>query len=174
MDSYLHLIIGPMFSGKSTKLIQLINQHSHLNTLVINHSFDKRYGNNLITHDGLFTNCVFMDTLPDTVDSAEYIFINEGQFFKNLTSAVHSLLSQNKKIFICGLNGDFMQHKFGDLIDLIPIADNIEFLTAKCIHCNLPAPFSMRTIQNTSQELIGSNDIYVPVCRKHFVLINNN
>jgi len=50
----LHLIIGPMYAGKSTELIRMINRFKFLNykILCINHSINSRYGsNNIITHD---------------------------------------------------------------------------------------------------------------------------
>ena len=42
-NAYLEIIIGPMFSGKTSKLLQLYKQYSFCNVpvLVINHSFDK-------------------------------------------------------------------------------------------------------------------------------------
>ena len=53
--SYLELIIGPMFSGKSSRLIQIIRKYKVLNKsiLVIKPIIDNRYSHNshIITHD---------------------------------------------------------------------------------------------------------------------------
>jgi thymidine kinase len=54
--SYLHIIFGPMFSGKSTKLLNEINclKIYKKNILVINSIKDTRVCNNKIqTHNGL-------------------------------------------------------------------------------------------------------------------------
>ena len=44
-SGYLELFIGPMFSGKTSKLIELYKQYKFCNipVLVINHSIDNRY-----------------------------------------------------------------------------------------------------------------------------------
>ena len=50
MSGYLELIIGPMYAGKSTELIRIINRYKCLNKniIVINHSFNNRYGSLVI------------------------------------------------------------------------------------------------------------------------------
>ena len=70
----------------------------------------------------------------------------------------------HKKVYICGLDGDFKRNKFGELLDLLPYCDNIKKLTAKC-DCGKDALFSHRLAISTDQVLIGSTN-YVPLCRK--------
>jgi thymidine kinase len=72
----------------------------------------------------------------------------------------------NKKVYICGLDGDFKQQKFGELLDLIPHCDKVEKLTALCSICKngKKALFSHRISDETSQVVIGSIN-YVPLCR---------
>ena len=53
MNSQLHLIIGCMYSGKSTELLKIINYYKILEKklFIINHELDKRYGEGIISHD---------------------------------------------------------------------------------------------------------------------------
>ena len=47
--TYLEIFMGPMFSGKSSKLVEVITEHRNdptIKQLVINHASDIRYGNN--------------------------------------------------------------------------------------------------------------------------------
>ena len=62
--------------------------------------------------------------------------------------------------------------KFGDILDLIPIADNINFLKSICNKCNSikEAPFTMRITNNTEQISVGSNEEYLAVCRKCWMI----
>ena len=48
----LTVIIGPMFAGKTSYLINLYknNKKNNINTLVINHSYDIRYGDQGLTN----------------------------------------------------------------------------------------------------------------------------
>ena len=104
-----------------------------------------------------------MPTLP------QVILINEGQFFQDLEPVITNLLIQRKTIFIAGLDGDFQQKKFGQILDLIPLCDKVTKLTSLCSQCKdgTPGIFSMRLTEDKEQMLVGS-DIYIPVCRKCF------
>ena len=173
---YLELIIGPMFSGKTTRLIELYHTYKNQgkNVMVINYSADKRYHESMLsTHDRVMIPCIFTDKLAGltTVSNSEYnaadiILINEGQFFSDLYETVfHMVETSNKYVYISGLNADFRREKFGELLELIPICDNIVYLTARCHDCNGKALHSHRICSSVEQVLIGS-DIYVPLCRQ--------
>ena len=90
----LQVIIGPMFSGKTTELCRRVQRLRTItdNILVINHSSDKRYGAaaDTLSHDKTFK-CpsIPVEELSHLYDepqyiAAEHIFINEAQFFKDL------------------------------------------------------------------------------------------
>ena len=98
---------------------------------------------------------------------ADVILINEGQFFGDLVPMVMEMVeSHNKKVHICGLDGDFRRQRFGSLLDLIPYADKVEKLSAFCGMCRdgTPAIFSHRVSTEVNQIVIGS-DNYIPLCR---------
>ena len=77
------------------------------------------------------------------------------------------MLELNKKVYICGLDGDFERKKFGTLLDLIPLCDKVCKLTSLCSLCKdgTPGIFSMRLTKESEQIVVGS-DNYIPVCRK--------
>lgn len=165
--SELHIILGPMFSGKTTRLIELSKKYS--NPLVINHALDVRYhATDLSSHDGIHTPCIQAHQLQDiaklVISAADAIFVNEAQFFPDLLPVIKEWLSAYKKpIYVCGLDGDFRQQPFGDLLNIIPLCDTVVKLRAKCL-CGSPAIFSHRLTEEQHQTLIGS-DIYEPCCR---------
>lgn len=167
---YLELIVGPMFSGKTTSLVNIYNEMKDTeNILVVNYSLDTRYDSSkLSTHDKVMIPCEFMSELRsnfDTMKKADVILINEGQFFPDIKDVVIELVeTHHKKVYICGLDGDFKRNKFGELLDLLPYCDNIKKLTAKC-DCGKNALFSHRLAISTDQVLIGSTN-YVPLCRR--------
>jgi thymidine kinase len=59
----------------------------------------------------------------------------------------------------------------GEILDLIPYADKYTKLCALCKYCNdgTIAIFSKRIKNEASQVLIGGSDLYVSVCRNHFL-----
>lgn len=58
---------------------------------------------------------------------------------------------------------------FGSVLDIIPLADTVTKLTARCELCNKRAFFTFRKTSETETELIGGADMYMPVCRQHYV-----
>lgn len=55
------------------------------------------------------------------------------------------------------------------MLDIIPIADSVTKLTARCELCGKRAFFTLRKTEETKTELIAGADVYMPVCRKHYV-----
>lgn len=189
---YLEIIIGPMYSSKSTRLVEIYNQckFCNISVVVINHTIDNRYDDELLsTHDKVKIPCMKTERLLNLWDEpidlensikfiertkdkfkiriSEVILINEGQFFPDLEEFVRLLLNDGKKIYICGLDGDFERKKFGDILDLIPLCDKVTKLTSLCSLCKngTPGIFSMRLTHETCQTVVGSEN-YIPVCRK--------
>ena len=171
-NSYLELIIGPMFCGKTSKLIEIAKQcdFCDIDFMVINHNLDDRYHNSMMsTHDNVMIPCVKTDKLMNILHSlqeVDVILINEGQFFTDLYEVVQKLLLLCKKIYVAGLDGDFERNKFGNILDLIPICDKVCKLNSLCGICRdgTPGIFSMRISDENEQTVVGSTN-YIPVCR---------
>lgn len=190
-NGYLELIIGPMYSGKSSRLVEIFNKCKFCNipVAVINHDIDNRYDNDLLsTHDKIMIPCIKTDALkriwnPDIImplpatmsqDDAnclivkycDVILINEGQFFEDLYDVVNDMVKKGKQVYVCGLDGDFERKKFGQILDLIPLCDNVSKLSSLCSLCRngTKAIFSMRLTSEKEQTVVGS-DNYKPVCR---------
>jgi len=183
---YLELIIGPMYAGKTSKILEVYKQCQFCNipVAVINHTIDKRYHESMLsTHDKVMVPCILATNLKDvwssnkdvwysneytnTLMSADVILINEGQFFSDLYETVQDMLNYEKKVYVCGLDGDFERKKFGSILDLIPFCDKITKLTSLCSICRdgTAAIFSMRITDEKEQTVVGSTN-YIPVCRK--------
>jgi thymidine kinase len=197
-SGYLELIIGPMFSGKTSRLVEIYNQYKFCNidVAVINHSIDNRYDEELLsTHDKIKIPCIKTENLFDIwcdnhnslekktiiyrkndkikLASCKVILINEGQFFPDLYDFVIKLLNHNKHIYICGLDGDFERKKFGQILDLIPLCDKVEKLISLCSLCKngKKGIFSMRLTSEKEQTVVGSEN-YIPVCRECYIYKN--
>lgn len=185
---YLEIIIGPMFSSKTSTLLEIYKKckFCNISVSIINHSIDQRYHNTMVsTHDKIMAPCIQANKLSEiwlnnnldnqTVDNDSYtllqnsdvILINEGQFFSDLYEVVVDMLNKNKKVYICGLDGDFERKKFGSVLDLIPLCDKVTKLTSLCSLCKdgTPGIFSMRLTKEREQTVVGSEN-YIPVCRK--------
>jgi len=174
MAGYLELWIGPMFSGKTTQLIQTYKQYHYIgkNMCVVNYHLDQRYHDTMLsTHDKMMIPCLQTSLLKNIKHDAlqsDVILINEGQFFADLFNEVIDLVEvHKKKVYICALDGDFKREKFGSVLDLIPYCDKVTKLNALCSSCKngTKALFSHRLTQEEDQVVIGS-DNYMPLCRR--------
>ena len=176
----IELIIGCMFSGKSTETIRLCNRYKSINKkcLVIKHNTDTRYdnGNKLSTHDKSQIECISSNILINFIESeifneSEIIIIEEAQFFEDLFEFVTKSADQfNKTLIVTGLDGDFKRNMFGDILRLIPHAEKITRLDAYCSLCNdgTKAYFTKRITDNKNINLVGNQDTYKAVCRFHY------
>ena len=176
----LELILGPMFSGKTTRLVELYHefQNKHVKVIAINFADDTRYHDTMLsTHDRQLIPCIQCHNLNEIIDNeniknSSVILINEGQFFQDIFEVVIRFVElQKKHVVICGLDGDFKRINFGKLCDLIPLSDSIIKLHAKC-NCGKDAIFSHRVTNELAQVVIGSSN-YIPLCRTCYLDINN-
>lgn len=183
-NGYLELIIGPMFSGKTTYLLSLHTQYklSSMNICVINYDEDTRYHPTMLsTHDKQMIQCNHTHKLThffnnNIIEHNDVFLINEGQFFPDLYDIVTYLVDIRKKIVhICGLDGDFKRNMFGDMLKLIPLCDKITKKKAICMRCanGTKALFSHRITDETTIKVIGSSN-YIPLCRSCYLHETNS
>jgi len=190
----LHLIIGPMFAGKSTELLRRINRQRSIgkDVLVVNHGLNCRYGSTSVTtHDaGRHENCTIVrrlcelrpETAPQETDSsaaatsgvyaeADTVFIEELQFFPDaLTEVLRMVEVDGKNVVAAGLSADYQRQPFGDVLALVPHADHVEHLRGLCSRCRdgSPGMFTLRTTADETQTVVGGADAYEVVCRRHY------
>ncbi|KAH9798176.1 pentatricopeptide repeat-containing protein [Citrus sinensis] len=106
----------------------------------------------------------------DNVEEVDVIGIDEAQFFEDLYDFCREAADHDgKTVIVAGLDGDYLRRSFGSVIDIIPLADSVTKLTARCEFCGKRAFFTLRKTEETKTELIGGSDIYMPVCRQHYV-----
>lgn len=177
----LEIVLGPMFSGKSSYAISHIRRIKAINkgVIAIKPSIDNRYTHDevLITHDREQIPCIMWDVsavLEPTrhMFQTDYIVIEEAQFFRGLQNFVkYMLVAKNKHIVLVGLDGDANQNSFGEILECIPYASKVTKLTSLCSICRdgTLAPFTkkIRDTSSNSQIDVGGSEKYVAVCLKH-------
>lgn len=163
----LHIVTGCMFAGKTTELAKIYKNllGSTQNVLVLDYDTGSKNPHDLYylyTHDNERIPCTkltVLDTIPIPYD---ILLINEAQFFTGLKEFVLGELKKKKTVYLFGLDGDFKQEKFGEIIELLPHADTYVKLYANCA-CGSKASFSKRLSADLTQ--YSPHDTYVPVCR---------
>ncbi|XP_023767214.1 thymidine kinase a isoform X1 [Lactuca sativa] len=179
-EGEIHVIVGPMFAGKTTTLLRRIKSESSngRNAAVIKSSKDTRYGlDSIVTHDGEKLSCWPLEALSsfkeriglEAYHKLEVIGIDEAQFFEDLYDfCIKAADHDGKTVIVAGLDGDYLRRSFG-VLDIIPIADTVTKLKARCEVCGKPAFFTLRKTEETEREVVAGADVYMPVCRNHYL-----
>lgn len=173
------MIIGPMFSGKSTEIIRRIRLLKHINkkVLVVKPRMDDRYICDKITsHNYETADCVVISLLGELdIDDYDCIIIDEGQFFDDLKDNVINWVDNlNKDVIVGGLDGDFKRQPIGQILELIPYSDKCVKLNSLCNICKdgTDASFSHRIVKSNDSILVGGAESYIPLCRKCYNSFN--
>ncbi|KAK2949605.1 putative Thymidine kinase [Blattamonas nauphoetae] len=168
----IELIIGPMFSGKTTELMRRITRHrlARHSCLVIKFKLDTRYSfDKLSSHDRQMCPAIACSRLSEAEDhlkDVQVIGIDEGQFYPDLLQFCETQANAGRIVIISALDGDFQRKRFNDVVDLIPMAESVVKLTAVCSVCGDSASFSKRIALSSKQQLIGGMESYQAVCRR--------
>jgi thymidine kinase len=190
-DSFgsLSIFLGPMYSGKTSKLIERYTHYTKNGEIVmaVNYSKDTRYTSDpfIVSHDKTSIPCILVSRLSeafsqDDTDNdrinrfmeSDVILINECQFFPDIVEWVKMAVSVYKKrVYICGLNGDYTRRPFGNWMDLISFCDSVIKLHSECRVCKTNSAIFSHRISNKKEQIIIGND-YIPLCRQCFEFIN--
>lgn len=184
----LTIVLGPMFSGKSSYLLSSIRKYKEIGwpVYIITSTLDKRYSNEpkIVNHNREYAEAnIAVHNLYDIPNKKEFldakvIIIEEGQFYKDLVPFVVTLVeTYEKHVFVAGLDGDASRKPFGSLLELIPYADSIVKLKALCKKCSNDgifneALFTSKKVHDTTIVDVGSSDKYEALCRKHYIAYN--
>jgi len=170
----IQLILGPMFSGKSTELIRRLKRYqiARYNCLIVKYAKDVRYDQESIaTHDQQTLKATSTDKLNELkADFNEYdvIGVDEGQFFPDVVEFSEKMANYGKSVIIAALDGTFQRKGFPTILELVPLAEHIVKLNAVCMNCFGEGSFTKRISADQEVEVIGGADKYMAVCRGCF------
>jgi thymidine kinase len=183
MSAALTVLTGPMFSGKTRELAQVIQtrQIAGLRTLVLKPVRDNRTIGTIKSRAGVSLEFQAFEVstaeqMRSYIDESEHnvLIIDEAQFFDGwLPGVVQDLLAarstQKYEIVVAGLDMDFMKQPFGSMPQLMAMADRVVKLKAVCGTCKTVPPnaiFSKKIAGDMNvQSEVGDSDKYTAVCR---------
>ncbi|KAF6097668.1 thymidine kinase 1 [Phyllostomus discolor] len=145
----IQVILGPMFSGKSTELMRRVQrfQIAQYKCLVIKYAKDTRYSNLFSTHDRNTMEALPACQLRDTTQEAlgvDVIGIDEGQFFPDIVEFSEAMANSGKTVIVAALDGTFQRKAFGAILNLVPLAESVVKLNAVCMECFREAAYTKR------------------------------
>jgi len=188
----LHFFYSTMNAGKSTSLLQ--SNHNYLESnlktiLFLPKEISDKADSNIVSRIGLKAKAISIDNefkFYEYVKNIEYknincIFVDEAQFLTKEQVRDLSKISDKLDIpVMCyGIRTDFQGELFHGSSELLAIADNLNELKTICSECDKKATMVVRLDENGDvllegeKILVGGNEIYKTVCRKHFRELTN-
>lgn len=191
MIGSLEIVCGPMFSGKTSELIQKTHQYLDIyevkkdpkRAIIISSKKDNRNINKykILTSHGSVKReirdcitCKSVEKLKEIdISIYDFVAVDESQFFDDLEESVNEWLKLGKNILCVGLISDINKNKFGSLLDLFPKACEIKHLKAYCVLCKdhiQNGVFTKLSKETGSKEVVFVSGVehYIPVCNKHY------
>jgi thymidine kinase len=184
----LYFRYASMGAGKSLDLLKVAYNYKERkqNVLILSSSFDNRFGEGvvasrigvqepakMVTTESSIVGIVKLHQRTNKV-KINCLLVDECQFLtkeqvEELTTVVDDM---NIPVICYGLRIDYRGEPFEGSCWLMAYADTIEEIKTIC-HCGKKATMNMRIVDGVAvyegeQIVIGGNESYVSVCRKHY------
>jgi thymidine kinase len=169
---WIEVICGSMFSGKTEELIRRLKrvEIANLKAEIFKPAIDVRYDEvKIVSHDENKVHSIPVSnsqTILMLAQDVDVVGIDEAQFFDDqITMVCEKLALKGIRVIVAGLDMDYSGKPFGQMPNLLAIADYITKLHAICMKCGNIANVSYRKVAGGAQVLLGEKDIYEPRCR---------
>ena len=174
----LYFRYGAMGSSKTANAIMV--QYNYMErgqkALLLKPRLDTRDGDRFIaSRCGLSAKCAFVEELDGIdVDQYDCVIVDEAQFLtkQQVEKLVYIADERNIPVITYGLRADFRGNLFEGSMWLLAWADTIEEIKTVC-WCGKKATYNARllngkVIKTGEQIMLGGNESYVALCRKHW------
>ena len=149
-------------------------------TLLVKPRIDTRDGDHMVvSRIGLTYPCIYFDELmalgPMELQQNACIIVDEAQFLskEEVHYLVHLVDELDIPVMCYGLRADFKGDLFPGSRELLVMADKIEEVKTVC-WCGKKATFNARfdqsgkVLKEGAQVVLGANDQYIGLCRRHW------
>lgn len=178
---------GAMNSGKSIEILKVAHNYEEESKKILLYTpaIDSRFGTGKIrSRIGIERSAAMIDDQMDffsviknqSIDQhISCVLIDEAQFLskKNVIDCARIVDELNIPVMAFGLKNDFQNNLFEGTKFLLLYADKIEEIKTICWFCDHKATMNLRLYNNQpiyegEQLMLGGNESYLPVCRKHY------
>jgi len=183
----IELIIGPMFSEKTTTMMAQVKRAAYANkrALMIKWINDTRYadGPTVTSHgalrqssSGATATCEAIRVVSAAVlaevaagvteHDDQIIGIDEGQFYPDLVAQCQKWANEGRRVIVAALDGDYLRRPFGQVCELVPLCESVQKQRGICMLCRgAESAFTRRLGASEAIIEIGAAESYMSVCR---------
>jgi thymidine kinase len=183
----IELILGPMFSGKTTEMIKQVRYAAYAkqSSVIVKYLQDNRYTSSdvVAAHSELRQSSAAVDKYSDPIrvvsvmrlaevvleDNETVVGVDEGHFYPDLAEVCERWADSGRRVIVAALDSTYMRGTFDNITKLIPLCENIRKENGVCMQCRrAPSAFSKRIVVGGELFQVGGRESYISVCRRCF------
>jgi len=177
------LFVGPMFGGKTTRLLAALDRYRYQkkNILLFKPKMDERYEkNNVSTHDGITSPIAILTESgkelyeifqkADQQEGVDIIAVDEAFMIPGCAQALLKIYKERANtIVVSTIQLNSIGGVMPEVSDMMPWATHITVCPAVCSLCEADAHFTYKKSNqcNTGIE-VGGSELYESLCHHHF------
>lgn len=178
----LYFRFGAMGSSKTANALMVCHNYDERGqkAMLMKSAIDTRDGANIVhSRIGLQRECISLESfcaLPEEeIKKCNAVIVDEAQFAtpEQVDFLAHIVDDYGIPVICYGLRADFQNKLFPGSERLLTIADELEEIKTVC-WCGAAAKCNARynkhgIVREGAQVMLGANDSYIALCRKHFL-----
>ena len=174
------MFVGPMFGGKTSKLLSALDRYKYQgkNIIAFKPNIDERYSKNkIVTHlGGKFpaTNVkngkeILDFFIKNKKESKNVVAVDEAFMIEGSGKAIQKIFEGGNTVLVSSLqiSSDFTSYK--EIQHMMPFATKIEICPAVCSICGADAYYTEKIGGRSDHNIeVGGSEMYQPRCFNHF------
>ena len=183
------IFTGPMFGGKTTRLLSALERYTYQNknVLLFKPMVDVRYSkDSIVTHSGLKWKCSdnfnklirvssslelhkYFKAYNDQY-SVDVVALDEAFMIENVSDVLIEIYKMGKTVLVSSLQLSSNGEPYEEMNKMLPWATSIQICPAVCSLCGEDAYFTSKlSNENHNQIEVGGSELYQPRCFAHFI-----
>ena len=178
MKHEFRMYVGPMFGGKTTKLLSAIDRYKYQGRkiLAFKPNVDQRYSKEeIVTHWNTRVPAARVKHGIDIIgyldDGEKYVIaVDESFMIPGIAETLIALFKDGHTIVVSSLqlSSDFTPYV--EMQAMMPFATKVEVCPAVCSTCGADAHYTKKIGGRSDHEIeVGGSEMYQPKCMQHFV-----
>lgn len=174
----LTLIVGPMYSGKTTELLNFaeIYEIGRKNILLFKPRIDERYSKeHIVTHKLFKVEAIPVNSADEILahyknfkGKVDGVFVDEVHFLEtNICTILRQIIQYGTDVYCAGLDMNYLWEPFETTALLLAMADEVIKKKAVCEICGeYKATLSFKKKSNGNIFDVGGKEKYIAVCKE--------
>jgi thymidine kinase len=175
VDPTLVVYCGPMFSGKTSRLLLDLERfkHQRKRVTVVKPAIDDRYSvAEVVSHSNWRHPAIIVRNGPEILEALtkleeppDVVAVDEAFMIPGSAKVLVWLFRTGISVVVSTLDLSSNGKPFDEVVELLPWATHIEKCPAVCVECGRDAFYTYKRQTNDDEIEVGGFELYEPRCR---------